>query len=71
MSVEKTDSRTGLRTKCDGSTPVCITREGSRPRGRREIRPHIKDLKAAGELHLLDEEPRGTITLRDYIHEVW
>ena len=31
----------------------------------------VKDLKAAGELHLLDEEPRGTITLRDYIYEVW
>jgi hypothetical protein len=31
----------------------------------------IKDLKAAGELHLLDEEPRGTITLREYVYEVW
>jgi site-specific recombinase XerC len=31
----------------------------------------VKDLKAAGELHLLDEEPRGTITLRDYVYDVW
>ncbi len=31
----------------------------------------VKDLKAAGELHLLDEAPRGSITLRDYAYEVW
>ena len=31
----------------------------------------VKDLKAAGELDLLDEQPRGTITLRDYVYEVW
>ena len=31
----------------------------------------VKDLKAAGELHLLDEEPVGTISLRDYVYDVW
>jgi site-specific recombinase XerC len=31
----------------------------------------VKDLKAAGELHLLDEKPRGEITLRRYTRDVW
>jgi hypothetical protein len=31
----------------------------------------VKDLKAAGELHLLDEEPRGTIIPRDYVYDAW
>jgi site-specific recombinase XerD len=31
----------------------------------------VKDLRAAGELHLLDEEPRGTLTLHDYTYDVW
>jgi site-specific recombinase XerC len=31
----------------------------------------VKDLKAAGELHLLDEKPRGEITLARYAREVW
>lgn len=31
----------------------------------------VKDLKAAGELHMLDEEPPGQQTLRDYVYEVW
>ena len=51
---------------------MCITRGGSRPRAAAaRFDRRIKDLKAAGELHLLDEEPRGTITLRDYVYEVW
>jgi integrase len=31
----------------------------------------IKDLRAAGELHLLDEVPRGSTTLQDYTYDVW
>jgi hypothetical protein len=31
----------------------------------------IKDLRAAGELHLLDEAPRGSMTLQDYTYHVW
>src|SRR4051794_19858139 len=31
----------------------------------------IKDLRAAGELHLLDEAPQGSMTLQDYTYEVW
>ncbi|MGH2945761.1 MAG: tyrosine-type recombinase/integrase [Solirubrobacteraceae bacterium] len=31
----------------------------------------VKDLRASGELHLLDEEPRGTMTLYDYTYDVW
>jgi hypothetical protein len=28
-------------------------------------------VRAAGELHLLDESPRGTVTLYDYTYDVW
>src|SRR4051812_22132632 len=31
----------------------------------------VKDLRAVGELHLLDESPRGTVTLCDYTYDVW
>lgn len=31
----------------------------------------IKDLRAAGELHRLDEQPRGTLTLHEYTYDVW
>jgi hypothetical protein len=32
----------------------------------------VKDLKAAGELHLLDEQPRGEITVaRLHADDVW
>src|SRR5688572_7414123 len=31
----------------------------------------VKDLRAAGELHLLDEDPPGTTTLQDYTYNVW
>ena len=31
----------------------------------------VKDLRAAGELHLLDESPRGSVTLYDYTYDVW
>ena len=71
MSVEKTGSRTGCPTRCGGCTTACITRAGSRPPRPPKFDRRVKDLKAAGELHLLDEEPRGTITLRDYVYEVW
>ncbi len=54
-------------------------RDGERNRARRfwtfeaasRFDRHVKDLKAAGELHLLDAQPRGMITLVDYAHEVW
>jgi site-specific recombinase XerD len=31
----------------------------------------VKDLKASGELHTLDEVPKGTVTLEEYTHDVW
>jgi hypothetical protein len=31
----------------------------------------VKDLRAAGELHVLDEKPRGVVTLAEYTWEVW
>jgi site-specific recombinase XerC len=31
----------------------------------------VKDLRASGELHLLDETPRGTVTLLEYTWDVW
>src|SRR3954471_6851346 len=31
----------------------------------------VKDLRAAGELHLLDESPRGSVSLYDYTYDVW
>jgi site-specific recombinase XerD len=31
----------------------------------------VKDLRAAGDLHLLDEEPRGTVTLHEYTYDSW
>jgi hypothetical protein len=31
----------------------------------------VKDLRAAGELHLLDEVPRGSVSLYDYTYDVW
>lgn len=31
----------------------------------------VKDLRAAGELHLLDAMPKGLMTLAEYAYEVW
>jgi site-specific recombinase XerC len=31
----------------------------------------VKDLKALGELHTLDEAPKGTMTLHEYTFDVW
>jgi site-specific recombinase XerD len=72
MSVEKTGSRTGLPYKVrwlhDG---VHHARRFATAAAAEKFDRKVKDLKAAGELHLLDEQPRGTVTLRDYVYEVW
>jgi site-specific recombinase XerD len=31
----------------------------------------VKDLRAAGDLHLLDKEPSGSVTLHDYTYDSW
>jgi hypothetical protein len=71
MSVEKTGSRAGLPYKVrwlhDG---VHRARRFATAAAAEKFDRKVKDLKAAGELHLLDEQPRGTITLRDYVYEV-
>jgi site-specific recombinase XerD len=72
MSVEKTGSRTGLPYKVrwlhDG---VHHARRFATAAAAAKFDRKVKDLKAAGEMHTLDEQPRGTITLRDYVYEVW
>lgn len=72
MSVERTGSRTGLPYKVRWMhAGVHHARRFATAGAAARFDRRIKDLKAAGELHLLDEEPRGTITLRDYVYEVW
>jgi hypothetical protein len=72
VSVEKTGSRTGLPYKVRWKhAGVHHARRFATAGAAAKFDRRIKDLKAAGELHLLDEEPRGTITLHDYIYEVW
>jgi len=72
MSVEK-------QAGANGAPYKVRWRDGERNRARRfwtfdaasRFDRRVKDLKAAGELHLLDAQPRGMITLVDYAHEVW
>jgi hypothetical protein len=72
VSVERTGSRTGLPYKVRWKhAGVHHARRFATAGAAARFDRRIKDLKAAGELHLLDEEPRGTITLRDYVYEVW
>ena len=72
MSVERTGSRNGLPYKVRWKRAgVHHARRFATATAAEKFDRKVKDLKAAGELHLLDEEPRGTITLRDYVHEVW
>ena len=39
--------------------------------GRGRFDRRVKDLRPAGELHLLDEVPRGSVSLYDYTYDVW
>src|SRR4051812_48744374 len=72
MSVERTGSRNGLPYKVRWlHAGVHRARRFATAAAAERFDRKVKDLKAAGELHLLDEEPRGTITLRDYVHEMW
>ena len=72
MSVEKTESRTGVTYKVRWRhAGVHHARRFTTLKAAERFERKVKDLKAAGELHLLDELPRGTITLRDYAYEVW
>ena len=72
MSVEKTESRTGVTYKVRWRhAGVHRARRFTTLKAAERFERKVKDLKAAGELHLLDELPRGTITLRDYAYEVW
>jgi site-specific recombinase XerC len=72
VSVEKTGSRKGLPYKVRWKhAGVHHARRFATATAAERFDRRVKDLKAAGELHLLDEEPRGTITLRDYVYDVW
>jgi site-specific recombinase XerD len=72
MSVERTGSRNGLPYKVRWlHAGVHRARRFATAAAAERFDRKVKDLKAAGELHLLDEEPRGTSTLRDYVHEMW
>lgn len=72
MSVEKTGSRNGLPYKVRWKhAGVHHARRFATSTAAERFDRKVKDLKAAGELHLLDEDPPGTMTLRDYVYEVW
>jgi hypothetical protein len=72
VSVERTGSRNGLPYKVRPKhAGVHHARRFATATAAEKFDRKVMDLKAAGELHLLDEEPGGTITLRDYVHEVW
>ena len=72
MSVEKTGSRKGLPYKVRWKhAGVHHARRFATATAAERFDRRVKDLKAAGELHLLDEEPRGTTTLREYVYDVW
>ena len=72
MSVERTGSRNGLPYKVRWKhAGVHHARRFATATAAEKFDRKVKDLKAAGELHVLDEEPRGTVTLRDYVYEVW
>src|SRR3954452_8762397 len=72
MSVErapwKTDLPWRVRWRQDGqnrSRSFATKKAGDR------FDRRVKDLRAAGELHLLDERPRRIVTLYDYTYDVW
>src|SRR3954451_13523701 len=72
MSVEKTVSPTRVTYRVPWRhAGVHHPRRFTTLKAAERFERKVKDLKAAGELHLLDELPRGTITLRDYAYEVW
>jgi site-specific recombinase XerD len=72
VSVERTGSRRGLPYKVRWKhAGVHHARRFATASAAERFDRKVKDLKAAGELHLLDEGPRGTISLRDYVYEVW
>jgi hypothetical protein len=72
MSVERTNSRAGLPYKVRWRhAGVNHARRFATAKAAAKFDRTVKDLQAAGELDTLDEEQRGTITLRDYVYEVW
>jgi site-specific recombinase XerC len=68
VSVERIASGYKVRWRQDGRNRARTFQ--SKPAADRFDR-RVKDLKASGELHLLDEKPRGEITLARYAREVW
>src|SRR3954471_19602566 len=71
MSVERTGSRNGLPYKVrwlhDG---VHRARRFATAAAAEKFDRKVKDLKAAGELPLLDKQPRGTSTPGDCVYGV-
>ena len=72
MSVEKIvrNGRTSYKVRWRDGTQNRARRFQS-PKEAERFDRRVKDLKAAGELHLLDAVPKGEITLRAYTREVW
>lgn len=69
MSVEKTSSGYRVRWRQRGQNRA---RSGfTSRRAAEKFDRHVQDLRAAGELHLLDEEPAGVMQLGEYVSEVW
>src|SRR4051794_12597071 len=72
MSVErapwKTDLPWRVRWRQDGQNR---SRSFATKKAADRFDRRVKDLRAAGELHLLDESPRGSVTLYDYTYDVW
>jgi site-specific recombinase XerD len=72
MSVErvpwKTDLPWRVRWRQDGQNR---SRSFATKKAADRFDRRVKDLRAAGDLHLLDESPRGSVTLYDYTYDVW
>ena len=72
MSVERVAWQSGLpwrvRWRQDGQNR---SRSFATKKAAEAFDRRVKDLRAAGELHTLDEVPRGTVTLHDYTYDVW
>jgi len=69
MSIERSATGYRVRWRQDGRNRA---QGGFRSRAAAEkFERRVKDLKAGGELHLLDAQPRGVITLHEYTYDVW
>lgn len=68
MSVEPWGSGWRVRWRQDGRNRA---RKFETRRAADRFDRRVKDLRAAGELHLLDAKPRGLLTLAEYTSEVW